>query len=83
MTILAWIPFMDPMPGVQQTWLWLLVPLVFGISMMYKAARMESVEGAGYWKQAALMTVQVLGVFLALAVGFLLLVQFVVPLLPG
>ena len=83
MNTLAWIPFMAPLPGVQQTWLWLLVPLVFGISMMYKAVRMESVEGSGYWKQTVVMTVQVLGVFLGLALGFLVLVQFVVPLLPG
>lgn len=83
MNVLAWVPFMAPMPGVQQTWLWLLIPLVFGIAMMYKAVRVESIEGGDYWKQTLFLTFQVLGVFIGLALGFLVLVQFVVPLLPG
>ena len=83
MNILGWIPFMAPMPGVQQTWLWLLVPLIFGIAIMYKAVRMESVAGRTFWKQTIFVTIQVLGVFLGLALGFLLLVQVLVPLLPG
>ena len=83
MTLLAWTPFMMPMPGVQQHWLWLLIPLIFGIAMMYKAVRVETVEGGGYWRQVCLMTLQILGVFIGLGVGFFILVQFLVPMLPA
>ena len=83
MTLLAWTPFMMPMPGVQQQWLWLLIPLIFGIAMMYKAVRVESIEDGGYWRQVGLMTLQILGVFIGLGVGFLILVQFLVPMLPS
>ena len=83
MTLLAWTPFMMPLPGVQQQWLWLLIPLIFGIAMMYKAVRVESIEDGGYWRQVGLMTLQILGVFIGLGVGFLILVQFLVPMLPS
>lgn len=83
MTLLAWTPFLMPMPGVQQLWLWLLVPLIFGIAMMYKAVRVESIEGGGYWREVGLMTLQILGVFIGLGVGFFILVQILVPILPS
>ena len=66
-----------------QHWLWLLIPLIFGIAMMYKAVRVESMEDGGYWRQVGLMTLQILGVFIGLGVGFLILVQFLVPMLPS
>lgn len=81
MNLLAWTPFLTPLPFVQSAWLWLLIPLVFGISMMYKAARADSLEK--YWRQVAIMTLQVLAAFAGLALGFFILVQFVVPLLPS
>ena len=36
-----------------------------------------------YWQQVFILVAQVLGTFAALAIGFLIIVQFVVPLLPG
>lgn len=81
MTLLAWTPFLTPLPFVQSAWLWLLIPLVVGISMMYKAARADSLEK--YWRQVAIMSLQVLAAFAGLALGFFILVQFVVPLLPS
>ena len=81
MNLLAWTPFLTPLPFVQSAWLWLLIPLVFGISMMYKAARADSLEK--YWRQVTIMSLQVLAAFAGLALGFFILVQFVVPLLPS
>ena len=81
MSLLAWTPFLAPLPFVQGSWLWLVIPLVFGISMMYKAVRVEHLKD--YWKQVAIMTLQVLAAFAGLAIGFFILVQIVVPWLPS
>lgn len=81
MMLFAWTPFFEPLPFVQSSWLWLLVPLVVGIAMMYKAIRVESIDH--FWRGVLVMTAQVLLAFAGLAVGFFLLVQFVIPLLPA
>ena len=80
MTALPWVPFMQPLPGVQANWLWLLPILVFGIAMMYKAVRV--VDLATYWREVGMMTMQVLLAFLGLATGVFMIVQRIVPLLP-
>ena len=78
---LAWIPFRQPMPGVQEHWLWLLPVLVLGISMMYKAIRVDDLRR---WpREVGIMTAQVLLAFAGLAIGLFLLVQVIVPLLPA
>ena len=81
MTTLAWMPFVDPLPGVQANWIWFVVPLVLGISMMYKAIRVEDLRR---WpKEVGIMTAQVLLAFAGLAIGLFLLVQVIVPFLPA
>jgi uncharacterized membrane protein len=81
MTAFAWIPFMQPLPGVQATWLWLLPILIFGIAMMYKAVRV--IDLATYWREVGTMTAQVLLAFFGLATGVFVLVQWIVPLIPA
>ena len=81
MTAFAWVPFMQPLPGVQANWLWLLPILIFGIAMMYKAVRV--VDLANYWREVGTMTMQVLLAFLGLATGVFIIVQWIVPLLPA
>ncbi len=81
MTTFAWVPFMQPLPGVQANWLWLLPILIFGIAMMYKAVRV--VDLANYWREVGTMTMQVLLAFLGLATGVFIIVQWIVPLLPA
>ena len=78
--LIAWLPFRQPIPGVQDHWLWLLPILVLGISMMYKAIR--TTDLARWPREVLIMTGQVLLAFAGLAVGLFLLVQVVVPLLP-
>ena len=79
--LIAWLPFRQPMPGVQDHWLWLLPILVLGISMMYKAIR--TTDLSRWPREVLIMTGQVLLAFAGLAVGLFLLVQVVVPLLPA
>ena len=81
MTMLAWVPFMQPLPGVQSNWLWLLPILIFGIAMMYKAIRTDDL--ARWPREVLVMTGQVLLAFAGLAIGLFLLVQLMVPLLPS
>jgi uncharacterized membrane protein len=81
MTTFAWVPFMQPLPGVQANWLWLLPILIFGIAMMYKAVRV--VDLANYWREVGTMTMQILLAFLGLATGVFVIVQWIVPLLPA
>lgn len=81
MTTLAWMPFIDPLPGVQANWIWFVVPLVLGISMMYKAIRVGELNR---WpREVATMTGQVLLAFIGFAVGLFILVQLLLPVLPA
>ena len=59
---------------------WLL-GLIIGISMMYKAIRVDDLRR---WpKEVGIMTAQVLLAFAGLAIGLFLLVQVIVPFLPA
>ena len=81
MTMLAWMPFVDPLPGVQANWIWFVVPLVLGISMMYKAIRVG--ELSRWPREVAIMSGQVLLAFIGFAVGLFILVQLLLPMLPA
>ena len=81
MTTLAWIPLIDPLPGVQANWIWFVLPLVLGIAMMYKSIRVGEVSR---WpREVAMMTGQVLLAFAGFAIGLFVLVQLVLPILPA
>lgn len=79
--MLAWIPFLQPAPGVASYWWALAVPMAFLISMAWKSVRQQDL--AGYWPAVARMSAQIVlgmvGMFAALA----LLVRVVVPLIPA
>lgn len=79
--LLAWIPFVEPLPGVEGWWMLLVVPLSFGIALTYKALRMPKLDHI--WRAAGVMTVQILLGLFGLACAFLILVQVVVPMLPA
>jgi hypothetical protein len=78
---LAWIPFLEPLPGVESWWLLLLLPLCFGIAAIHKAMRVP--PRADYWRQVMVLSMQLVVGMAALAVGLFLLVQVVLPLLPA
>jgi len=77
--LIAWIPFLEPMNAMQSWWYLLLVPLVFGISVTYRALREESY--AGYWKSVGIMTAQVVLGIVCIGIALGLFVQFIIPLL--
>lgn len=76
--LLAWRPFLDPL-NLHGVWWAFLVPLSLGISVAYKAVRVPNFEG--YWRQVALMTVQIiLGMVVLWVVAFIVL-GYVIPLI--
>jgi hypothetical protein len=79
-TLLAWIPFLEPIRGLGDAWWLLSVPLIAGISTAYKAVRAASVER--FWGQVGWFSLRVLVIMVALTVGLLALVRIVIPALP-
>ncbi len=79
--MLAWIPFIEPLNIFHQWWYLLLLPLSLGISVVYKGVRMRDLQG--FWREATIMTVQIVLAMIALAIGVTLLVQVIIPWLPA
>lgn len=75
-------PFINPI-DLHDHWWFTLIPLAFFISMAYKAIRIPNVDHfwPTYWKQVAIMTAQVVGGMVLLAVAVFLIVEFIVPIL--
>jgi len=64
--------------NVFHMWWWtLIVPMAFGIAVIYKALRLWTLEH--YWRQVALMTAQIIAVMVALALLLTFIVQWVIP----
>ena len=76
--LIAYIPFLEPLKAAQSWWYLLVIPLAFGISVIYKALRVSRLEG--FWWQVAMMTTQILIAMVALALGLAILVEIVVPM---
>ena len=77
--MIGWAPFFEPLNAVQQWWYLLLIPMSFGISMMYRAIR--SFEYAHYWRSVLVTTGQIVGCIALLAIVLGLWVQVMVPIL--
>lgn len=43
MMLLAWRPFLDPLP-LHEPWMWLLVPLALAIAVVYKTLKLEDLR---------------------------------------
>lgn len=78
--LLSYIPFIDPINALQSWWYLLVVPLSFGVTVIYKALRMPRLDR--FWRQVFLMTAQIVMAMIALAIVLVVLVQVVVPLFP-
>lgn len=72
-------PFIDPLPvsGVHKHWYLLLLPMSFGVAVVYKAVALQTMER--YWQQVGYMTLQILVGMILLAVASYLLVMLYVP----
>ncbi len=75
--LLGFIPFVSPVNFFQTWWYLLIIPLAFGVSVIYKAIRLPRLDA--YWFQVWLMTGQIVLVMLLIAVALALFVQLVVP----
>ncbi len=78
--VLAWIPFLQPLPTVAHWWWLCLIPACAGISVSWKAARLETLDH--FWREALTMTAHSLLIMAALAAGFMMFVRLIIPLLP-
>jgi len=75
---LAWRPFLDPLP-IEDGWFGLLLPLALLISIGYKAVRVGDMRR--YWREVAIMTVQVILAMILLWIAAWLLIFRIVPLI--
>lgn len=78
--MLAYVPFLDPINIFHQWWYLLLIPLAFGISVIYRALKLQSLDH--YWRAVFTMTAQIIVGMIALAIALVVLVVVVLPLLP-
>lgn len=79
-TLLAYIPFVTPINLFLSWWYLLLIPLSFGIAVIYKAMRVYDLNT--YWRQVSVMTAQIILAMIGLALCLVVLVQVIVPMLP-
>ncbi len=78
--VLAYTPFIDPINAFHGWWYLLLVPLCFGISVIYRALKLPSLEH--YWRAVLTMTAQIILVMVGLAIGLVVVVTQIIPRLP-
>lgn len=45
MMTLAWRPFLEPLMFFQEHWYWLLPPLAFVVSLVWKTLKLPTLEG--------------------------------------
>lgn len=77
--MMAWIPFLQPIPELVSYWYLLCVPLVIGVAMVYKALWIP--EGRSWGQQVAVMSVLLVAGLVAVAVVLGVFVQVVIPAL--
>lgn len=77
--LLAYIPFVHPINFFHEWWYLLLLPLSLGISIIYKAVRLPSLDH--FWRSVMVMTMQIVLAMISLAIALAILVQVVVPLM--
>lgn len=75
--MMAWIPFLQPIPGLLGFWYLLCIPLVIGVAMVYKALWMP--EGRSWAQQVWVMSVLMVSGLVGLAVAVGVFVQFIIP----
>jgi hypothetical protein len=77
----AWIPFLEPMPAAHRWWWLLIVPIAVGVSLAWKATRLEEPER--WQRPVAIMSGQIVLAVAGIAIGLFVLIQIVLPLLPA
>lgn len=78
--LLAWTPFLEPLPGAQHWWWVLVLPMALGVALSYKAIRTK--ELARYPREVVAMTLQIVAAVVGIAIGLHLVVVVLLPYLP-
>lgn len=78
--MIAYVPFLDPINVFHEWWYLLLVPLSFGISVIYRALKLQSLDH--YWRAVFTMTAQIVVAMIGLGIALVVLVVVILPLLP-
>lgn len=78
--MLAWIPFIEPAPGVSTWWPALVIPLSLLISMAWRSVRQKDLTR--YWPAVARMSTQIVVGMIALFAVLAVIVRVVVPIIP-
>lgn len=76
--LIAWTPFIDPIDA-HEWWFLLLAPLAFMISVAYKAVRAPTMTR--YWREVAVMTVQIIAAMILLGIASYVMLQIIVPVI--
>lgn len=74
--VLAYTPFIDPIDA-HRLWFLLLIPLALGVSMAYKAVRVDDLSR--YWREVLVLTVKIVLGIIALGAASFVVIQFLLP----
>jgi|GEM_PF-575314 len=77
--LLGWIPLLEPAGALGTIWWLLMIPLVFGISIAYRATHEESLDR--FWFRVVAFTVKSTLAMGSLAVLLYLFVYWIIPIL--
>ncbi len=78
--MIGYVPFLDPINAFHEWWFVLLIPMSFGISVIYRALKLPSLEH--YWRAVMTMTAQIVLVMAALGIALVIVVVLIIPRLP-
>jgi hypothetical protein len=78
--MVAYVPFLDPINVFHVWWYLLLIPLAFGISVIYRALKLQNLDH--YWRAVFTMTAQIVLAMFGLAIALVIVVVVILPLLP-
>ncbi len=74
----SWRPFLDPL-DLHGAWFLLLVPLSFGIAVVYRAVRVTDFQK--FWARVVVLTIQIVLSMVLLGVASYLFIQVAAPML--
>lgn len=78
MNTLAYTPFIDALP-LHDVWYLLIVPMTIFLAIGYKGIRCTHLNR--YPREVIIFIVQILGAMALLAISFIVLVNFLIPML--
>ncbi len=78
--MVAYVPFLDPINLFHDWWYVLLIPLSFGISVIYRALKVPNLDR--YWQAVFTMTAQITLAMVGLGIALVVLVVLILPRLP-